>query len=73
MRILGGILVFVGLLFGLVAVLALISITEGDGGLACIGSLAAMLVGTLLLQEAQHPLVFSILMKIIRQLKQPQP
>jgi len=69
MRIFGGILVFVGLFLGLTALVAL---AGGDGSLACITSLATMSGGTLLLQEAQRPVVFPRLLKAIRQNKQPQ-
>jgi hypothetical protein len=70
MRILGGILVFAGLFLGLVALVAL---TDGDGSLACITSLAAMSGGTFLIQEAQRPKVLPILMKAIRRSTQPRP
>jgi len=73
MRVLGGILVFVGLFLGLAAVVALVALSDGDGSLACITSLAAMSGGTFLLQEAQRPLVLPKLMKVIRRSTQPQP
>ena len=73
MRILGGILVFVGLFLGLIALVALLALTEGDGSLSCITSLVAMSGGTLLLQEAQRPVVLPIVMKAIRQRKKLYP
>ena len=60
------ILLLIGLFLGFVAIMAT------DGALACIISIAALMGGALLLQEAQRPTVFPILRKAIRRYKQPQ-
>jgi len=71
MNIIGGIFIMSGLCLGLVALVALL--TDSGGSLACITSLVAMAGGTLLIQEAQRPIVLPLLRKVIRQTKRPPP
>jgi hypothetical protein len=64
--IFAGILTLIGLIVGFLAIFA------ADGALACVLSIVMLMSGTLLIQEAQHPKVFPILMKAIRQRRQHQ-